>query len=124
MELDIYYCYVSYITLINFEQDRAYLIDRKYNFYLLDKFTIPFPKESNKDQLHNYTLLDCELVQTSRESTTYEIGTLVVLIFDILALGAFPCMNLSLIQRLQLIQTYVLLPFSRVFKYKYNLNRN
>lgn len=81
---------------------------------MIDKFTIPFPTESNKEQLHNYTLLDCELVQTSRQSTTYEIGTLVILVFDILALSALPCMNLSLTQRLQLIQSYVLLPFSRV----------
>lgn len=82
---------------------------------MIDKFTIPFPTESNKEQLHNYTLLDCELVQTSRQSTTYEIGTLVILVFDILALSALPCMNLSLTQRLQLIQSYVLLPFIYIY---------
>ncbi|KAJ2975203.1 hypothetical protein NUW58_g8425 [Xylaria curta] len=103
--------YLLYMTADEEGQEVHYLIDRKNDYWFIDRGNLHFPLPNDRLKFHTATILDGELVidtlSDGRKEPRY-------LVFDCLALGSRVLMDRELSKRLGYFQEQVFKPYRRL----------
>jgi mRNA guanylyltransferase len=105
--------YLMYMTVDEHGGDISYLIDRKNEYYFVPGLHFPHQDDPSFAKGHTKTILDGELVEDRPPNGP---PVLKYLVFDCLVLDGNPLMHRSLDKRLAHFKSFVLKPYSEMFK--------
>ncbi|KAI1173953.1 mRNA capping enzyme [Nemania sp. FL0916] len=105
--------YLLYITNDEDGREVHYFIDRRNDYWYIDRGNLHFPVPGNHEKAHTATVLDGELVMDVLSDGRREPRYLV---FDCLVLDSQVLMNRELSKRLGYFQEQVFKPYMRLFE--------
>ncbi|KAI0145355.1 mRNA capping enzyme [Xylariaceae sp. FL1272] len=105
--------YLLYMTSGDEGQEVHYFIDRKNDYWYIDRGNLHFPLQTSEEQFHTNTILDGELVIDTLPDGTSEPRFLV---FDCLALDGQVLMSRDLNKRLGYFQEAIFRPYQSLMR--------